>query len=114
IDSLTNALRSFVAPPTVIFHGVPLLFSTRDATADSWETNRCGVPPSHSMWVVYYSPRVEQVKVSTEGSDFDTVLGVYTWTNNTNDAPAEIACDNNSGYDGRSSLLYFSATNQTD
>ena len=59
IVSLTNALRVFSPPPTVIFHGVPLLFSTYDATAEAWETSRCGVPPSHSMWLLYYSPRAE-------------------------------------------------------
>src|SRR5205823_147874 len=76
--SLTNAVRAFTPPPTVIFHGAPLLFSTYNATAQSWET-RCSVPPSHSMWVLYYSPRAETVRISTEGSNFDTVLGIYSW-----------------------------------
>src|ERR1051325_10668561 len=94
--SLTNALRTFVPVPTVVFHGAPLLFSTYDASAEQWET-RCGVAPSHSMWLLYHAPRTEITKVSTEGSDFDTVLAVYNSDNPSN--PTIIACDNNSGYD---------------
>jgi hypothetical protein len=109
--SLTNALRTFVPVPTVVFHGAPLLFSTYDASAEQWET-RCGVAPSHSMWLLYHAPRTEITKVSTEGSDFDTVLAVYNSDNPSN--PTIIACDNNSGYDGLDSLLSFSATARTD
>jgi len=111
---LTNALRIYSPPPTVIFHGVPLLFSTYGATAEAWETNRCGIPPSHSMWVLYYSPRLETNVVSTEGSSFPTVLGIYTWNGNPTNYPAQIACDVNSGYDGRTSLLHFLAAARTD
>lgn len=112
--SLTNALRTFSPPPTVIYHGVPLLFSTYDATAESWETGRCGVPPSHSMWLLYYSPSEQSTKVSTEGSSFPTVAAVYTWNGNPTNYPVQIACDVHSGYDGRSSLLSFPAHARTD
>jgi hypothetical protein len=111
--SLTNALRVFSPPPTVVFHGVPLLFSTYDATAETWETARCGVPPGHSMWLLYYSPRAETTKVSTEGSSFPTVAAVYTWDGNPNDYPTQIACDVSSGYNRRS-LLSFAAQARTD
>ncbi|HWX22160.1 MAG TPA: immunoglobulin domain-containing protein [Candidatus Binatia bacterium] len=113
IDSLTNAQRLFAPPPTVISHGVPLLFSTYGATAQAWETSRCGVPPSHSMWLLYYSPRAESTIVSTEGSDFSTVVGVYSWNGNTSDNPVQIACDVHSGYGGRSRLS-FPALARTD
>jgi hypothetical protein len=108
--SLTNAIKLlFTPPPTVVFHGVPLLFSTHGATAQAGEASRCGWPASHSMWVLYTSPRTETNRVSTEGSDFDTVLAVYTWDKNPNHAPTQLACDNNSGYDGKDSVLFFSA-----
>lgn len=110
LDSLTNAVEvSFAPPPTAVFHGVPLLFSTYSATAAAGEAARCGVPANHSMWVLYTSPRTETTLVSTEGSDFDTVVAVYTWDGNPSHAPEQIACDNNSGYDGQDSRLYFSA-----
>ncbi|PWU17574.1 MAG: hypothetical protein C5B50_11145 [Verrucomicrobia bacterium] len=107
LDALTNALRTITLPPTVITHGVPLLVSTIGATKQSWESNRCGVPPSHSMWLDYLSPRTESVKASTEGSSFPTVLAVY----DTN--LVQLACDVHSGYGG-SSLLSFSALGRTD
>jgi hypothetical protein len=113
IVSLTNAARIFSPPPTVVYHGVPLLFSTYDATAEAWEASRCGVPPSHSMWVLYYSPRAEQTRVSTEGSSFPTVVAVYTWDGNTAHYPVQIACDVHSGYGG-GSLLTFAAEARTD
>ena len=110
LTSLTNAVvAAFVPPPTAVFHGVPLLFSTYNATAAMGEASRCGVPASHSMWVLYTSPRTEVTRVSTEGSDFDTVVAVYTWNGNPKSAPTQVGCDNNSGYDGQDSTLLFSA-----
>jgi hypothetical protein len=110
LDSLTNAVPAgFAPPPTAVFHGVPLLFSTYGATASAGEAARCGVPASHSMWVLYTSPRTETTLVSTEGSEFDTVVAVYTWDGNPTHAPTQIACDNDSGYDGQDSRLAFSA-----
>ena len=111
--NLTNAL--FAVPATAVHHGVPLLFSTIDGTAESWETNHCSVPTTHTMWLKYYSPRNDDaVKLSSEGSDFDTVLTVYVWDNIEGHPMYFKACDNNSGYDGRSSLLFFSSEARKD
>jgi hypothetical protein len=68
------------------------------------------------MWVLYYSPRTEPTKVSTEGSDFNTVVAVYSWNGNTGDNPVQIpgACDVGGGFDGRTSLLTFPAQARTD
>lgn len=114
LTSLTNAAPSSSPPPTVMYHGVPLLFTTYGASADSWESAHCGVPASHSMWVVYYSPRQELTKVSTEGSTFDTVAAVYTWSGNTNDLPMPVDCNNDGGYDVVTSRFYFPAQARTD
>jgi hypothetical protein len=115
LTSLTNAITLFfVSPPTLVHHGVPLLFTTSGATAEAWETNHCGVTASNSMWLIYYSPRAEMTRVSTEGSEFDTVLSVYTWDGIASNPPVQIACDNDSGYDGVSSLLYFPAESPKD
>jgi len=59
-------------------------------------------------------PRAELTKVSTEGSDFDTVLGVYTWDGDPFHVPTLIACDNDSGFDGHDSSLQFPALARTD
>lgn len=107
IDSLTNAIPvSFAPPPTAVFHGVPLLFSTYNATAQAGETNCLG-PARHSMWVRYQAPRAQPTLVSTEGSSFDTVVAVYTWDQNPKHDPIEQECDDNGGYDRRTSRLYF-------
>jgi len=115
LPSLTNAVPSFFTPPaTTLFHGVPLLFTTYGATAQSWETERCGVSPSHTMWVRYHARIAQPTRVTTEGSSFNTVVGVYTWTKSTNDAPSLVRCDDNSGYDGQTSRLFFTPTALTD
>jgi len=115
LTSLSNAITlNFVSPPTLVHHGVPLLFTTYGSTLESWETNHCGATASNSMWVDYYSPRAESTRVSTEGSDFDTVVSVYTWDGIENHPPVLKACDDNSGYDGMSSRLYFSADARKD
>jgi hypothetical protein len=115
LTSLTNAITlNFVSPPTLVNHGVPLLFTTYGSTAEAWETNQCVTTASHSMWVVYYSPRAESTRVSTEGSDFDTIVSVYTWDGKENHPPTFKVCDDNSGYDGTSSRLYFSAETPKD
>jgi hypothetical protein len=106
---LTNALRVFSIdpPPTVMFRGAPLLFTTYKATTAPWETNHCGVIASHSMWILYHSFRAQSTRVSTEGSSFDTVVAVYHW--NTNSEPVLVDCNNDGGYDGHTSLFYFDA-----
>jgi hypothetical protein len=115
LPSLTNAVPSLFSPPaTTLFHGVPLLFTTSGATAQAWETNRCGVAPVHSMWLRYHARDTNTTLVTTEGSGFNTVLGVYSWTLNTNDDPVLLICDDNSGYDGYTSRLVFSPTAYTD
>ncbi|NOS71292.1 MAG: immunoglobulin domain-containing protein [Verrucomicrobia bacterium] len=109
LDGLTNAVPSLVLPATTVLHGVPLLFSTYNATASAGEASRCGVPATHSLWILYTSPRTEVTRVSTEGSDFDTVAAVYSWNGNPGSAPTQLMCDNDSGYDGADSVLFFPA-----
>jgi hypothetical protein len=105
LDSLSNAIPSLQA--TSIFHGAPLLFSTYHATAQYWESNHCGVLATHSMWLKYYSPRKDSVKVSTEGSSFDTVVAVYS-RNLVTGALTLLECDDNGGRYA-TSLLNFNA-----
>ena len=69
----------------------------------TWSCESTASAPSHSMWLLYHASRTEVTRVSTEGSDFDTVLAVYTWDGNSSHALNEIACDNNSGFDGSDS-----------
>jgi len=51
--------------------------------------------------------------LSTDGSDFDTVLAVYTGTGDNLDSLQLVACDNDSGQDGRESRVSFTAAADT-
>ena len=64
----------------------------------------------HTMWLKYYSPRKDSaVKVSTEGSGFDTVVAVYESLGGN---LTLLACDDDGGYDSQTSLLFFPAEAQ--
>jgi hypothetical protein len=50
------------------------------ATADAGEPAHAGSPARHSVWWSWRSPGPGRITLSTEGSDFDTVLAVYRGT----------------------------------
>ena len=50
------------------------------ATVESGEPNHAGVAGGKSMWFRYSSATMKSVSVNTNGSDFDTVLAVYSST----------------------------------
>ncbi len=86
-----------VPPPQVqLSHGVPLYFTTRNGHSNPLVPSICQVPASHTKWVGYFSSLGQRLRVSTEGSDFDTVLGVYTNSGGMNPALVEVACDRGS------------------
>ncbi|HKS37519.1 MAG TPA: immunoglobulin domain-containing protein, partial [Verrucomicrobiae bacterium] len=88
------------------------IFSTFGSTREPGEPNHCGVAGGASEWYSYVPPTNGVLRVNTDGSDFDTVLAVYV-------VPAgqpvtygnlqSVACDNDSGVNGRSSAVTFSA-----
>ncbi len=81
-------------PPEVhLSHGVPLYFTTKNGGSNALAPDICGVPARHTKWVGYYSPIAQRLRVSTEGSDFDTVLGVYTNSGGLTPALVAVACD---------------------
>ncbi len=51
-----------------------------NATADANEPDHAGNPASKSLWWTWTAPTDGSVTVSTAGSDFDTVMSVYTGT----------------------------------
>lgn len=50
------------------------------ATLQSGEPRIAGIPGGHSVWWSWTAPATGQVTISTVGSDYDTLLGVYTGT----------------------------------
>ncbi len=60
----------------------PFSFETYNAcaTKENGEPNHAGNPGGHSIWYVGTAIATGPIRLSTEGSDFDTLLAVYTGT----------------------------------
>jgi hypothetical protein len=86
------------------------LFSTVGAVKDDGEPNHCGIPGGASYWFSYAPPASGELYLNTDGSSYDTVLAVYSATGPTYADLVPEACDNNSGTNGRTSSLHFTAT----
>jgi hypothetical protein len=84
------------------------IFNTFGATKEPGETNHCGVPGGASYWFAIRADSDGLLTVSTEGSEFNTVLAVYTWPSIL-EPKMEVGCDDNSGRDGEDSILRFNA-----
>ena len=85
---------SAAAPPQVqLSHGVPLYFTTQNGGASAQVPFICGVPSTHTKWVGYVSRIAQRLRISTEGSDFDTVLGVYTNSGGLTPTLVEVVCN---------------------
>ncbi len=82
-------------------------FSTRLAAKDAGEPNHCRTTGGASVWFIYKGVTNAVLRFSTEGSDYDTVLGVYTGPSSSYATMQEVTCDDNSGFDGKSSVVLF-------
>lgn len=85
------------------------IFNTVYAGRDPQEPVHCGQGSGSSYWFAYQAPESGTVVMDTVGSTFDTVLAAYTY-----DMPyagyaslREVGCDDNSGPDGKSSVVSF-------
>ena len=61
----------------------------------------CGVQANSGAFLIYVPPESGVLYLNTDGSTFDTVMGVFTNTA----SPRLVTCDNNSGIDGQDSAL---------
>jgi hypothetical protein len=89
------------------------IFSTFGSTRESGEPNHCGVAGGASEWYSYVPPTNGLLRISTDGSDFDTVLAVYVVPSGQSvnyENLQSVACDNDSGVNGRTSAVTFSAS----
>lgn len=80
--------------------------SNLNATAETGEPRHDGFDPVRSIWWRWTAPASGVVEVNTIGSDFDTLLGIYTGT--AVNALTRIASDDQTG-GNNTSLLTFSA-----
>jgi len=88
-------------------------FSTVGATKDPGEPNHCGIAGGASAWYAYQPPASGWTTIKTDGSDFDTVLAVYTGPGTDFESLISVACDNNSGANGKTSRVLFRAAKDT-
>ena len=86
------------------------IFSTFGSTKDPGEPDHCGVPGGASEWYSYAPPTNGLLRITTEGSDFDTVLAVYTGPGTDFASLVLEACDNDGGSNGRTSAVMLPGT----
>lgn len=55
--------------------------SNVEATKEDWEPSHAGGAGGASIWFVWTAPLDSSMTFDTQGSDFDTLLAVYTWPN---------------------------------
>lgn len=74
---------------------------------DPGEPSACGVEGGASYWFAYSPPESGTLRVSTDGSTFDTVLAVFVDDGRDlgYESLVQLACDNDSGADGKTSTL---------
>jgi hypothetical protein len=89
------------------------IFSTVKSSKEIGEPNHCGNAGGASEWYVYAPPASGLLTIDTEGSNFDTVLGVFAGSNFDVSGLQELACDNNSGSDGLTSRVSLPVTTGT-
>jgi Bacterial pre-peptidase C-terminal domain len=122
-DTLTGPQASPLAPQAVVrrpiirrsSNGVARgytgtqVFSTVGSTKEEGEPNHAGEIGGASQWFAYQAEANAILTISTDGSDFDTVLAVYTGSGADFASLQEIGRDNDSGADGRDSLVQIQA-----
>jgi len=87
-------------------------FSTTGSGGQNGEPVHCDVVGGHSKWYAYIPPTNGTLHLNTDGSNFDTLLAVYTGCC-TFATLTPVDCDNNSGTNGLASSLSFWATSNT-
>jgi hypothetical protein len=100
---------SLASPPISRGYAGTHLFSTYGAISEPGEPLHCGVPGGSSYWFALAAEEAGEIRLDTEGSTFDTVLAVYTADGPSFADLQPVACDDNSGADGRDSKLTFIA-----
>ncbi len=102
-DNFAN--RITIAGASVVTAG-----SNSDGSKEIGEPNHAGNTGGKSVWWTWTAPGSGPVTITTDGSDFDTTLGIYTGT--TVGALTPVASDDDGG-SGYQSLVTFDAINGT-
>ena len=95
-----SALSTRSAAP---FFGTQI-FNTSGATREQDEPNHAEVLGGASHWLTYQAPETGILRLTTEGSEFDTVMAIYSGSGTEFASLKVEASDNNSGPDGQDSV----------
>lgn len=102
--TMTN--DTFASATQFALGGTSVLWSTNvDATAEVGEPKHAGFAADRSVWWSFSAPSRGRVTLTTSGSDFDTVLGVYTGS--AVSALSFVASNDDSEFDETSLVSYF-------
>jgi hypothetical protein len=71
---------------------VAQVFSTVGAEAEAGEPEPCGQVGTASQWFSYTAPGTGILQINTDGSSFNTILGVYTGSGTSFASLAEVGC----------------------
>ena len=84
---------------------------TTFATAEPGEPSHAGFAPSHSVWFNYTALASGQITISTAGSDFDTLLAVYSGSSL--NALTVVASNDDTKTNQTSAVSFAAVTGQT-
>lgn len=106
-----NAVPVPRAKSGTVSHGysVSHTFSTHGSTKEPGEPKHCGVNGGSSEWFLWKAPTNGTAVIDTDGSNFDTVLAVYIGPGTSYATLTNVACDNDSGSNGKTSRVAFNA-----
>lgn len=76
------------------------IFSTYGSVKEPDEPNHCGEAGGASEWYAYQAPQDGMLQINTDGSNFDTVLAVYTGPGTDFASLVPKACNNEPGNGG--------------
>ncbi len=83
---------------------------------DPSEPDACGVEGGASYWFTYSPPETGTLRLSTDGSTFDTVLAIYADDGRSlgYQSLIQLSCDDNSGTNSRTSTLIVPVSGGTN
>ena len=84
------------------------IFSTVGSTKEQGEPNHCGIIGGASQWFAYQAPTNGTLVITTDGSNFDTVLAVYTGSSL--GTLQQVACNDDANATTKQSQVSFTAT----
>lgn len=106
-----SSLLPAAIPPLTTGTAGSQTFSTHDATTEAGEPLHCGSIANSTHWITIPVATNGSLRVDTIGSDFDTILAVYTGGSFA--TFVQVACDENSAPDGISSQLVLDVVADT-